>query len=119
MATGGWISGRLALEPRVLDNERAPVTLRVVSNRRVKDKTTGEYTPKGDFFTVVVWGDSRKVAKTLSKGDAIVATGRWEQDNYEKNGETREQVQLQAEGFAVVPNLPDDGPTDLPEKGDW
>ena len=114
MATGAWISGRLALEPRTVESDKGPVTLRVVSNRRIKDKTTGEFTYKGSFFNVVVWGDSRKLARSLTKGDSVVAIGRLEQDTYEKDGQSREQIQIVADSLASVP----DGPTDLPATGD-
>lgn len=119
MATGAWISGRLALDPRVPGSEKAPYNLRLVSNKRIKDRTTNEYTWKGEFYSCVVWGDNRKIVANLKKGDPILVVGRLEQTEYDKEGTTVQVVSIVADHIAIVPPTPDDGPTELPEAGDW
>jgi single-strand DNA-binding protein len=73
------ITGNVVADPKVTGAANQPdrVTFRVISNRRRRDTTTGEWKQVGEFgINVVCWRRlARGVAQALRKGDPVVVIG--------------------------------------------
>jgi single-strand DNA-binding protein len=75
------VVGHLAADPelRYTKNNIPVCNLRVYTNRRWKDKTTGQPREKVDRHTVVCWNaDAENAAKYLHKGSHVLVRGRYE-----------------------------------------
>ena len=99
------VVGNLTKDP-VLNQTKTGVAvanLAIAVNRRVRNSDTGQYEDALDgYFDVVIWRDyAENVAKSLSKGDRVIVTGRITKRSYpDKNGATQWVTEIQADESA-------------------
>jgi single-strand DNA-binding protein len=86
--------GHLAITPEVsyygdADKRNACTNILVISNKRTKDRETGEVRERATRLRWTLWGNqAENAAKFLKKGSHVSVEGRLENNDYEKNGET-------------------------------
>ena len=120
-------TGNLTRDPelRAIPSGTSVAKLRIAVNGRRKDGQTGEWVDKPNFFDVTVWGKSgENAAKYLSKGRLVLVKGRLDWQSWEKDGQTRQRVEIIAESVTYLPSGKGDGkgetggdepPADAPE----
>ena len=94
------MTGNLTRDPelRSLPSGMSVCSLRIATNTRRKDSSTGEWTDKANFFNVTVWGkQGENCAQYLAKGRPIAVQGRLEWRDYEKDGAKREAIDIIAD----------------------
>ena len=75
------LTGNLTRDPelRSTSGGMSVCSLRIASNTRRKDNTTGEWVDKPNYFSVTVWGaQGENCARFLSKGRPVCIDGRLE-----------------------------------------
>ena len=80
------MTGNLTRDPelRSLPSGMSVCKLRIASNTRRKDPSTGEWTDKANYFDVTVWGaQGENCSRFLSKGRPIALDGRLEWREWE------------------------------------
>ncbi len=95
MSNSMTVVGNLTREPelRFLSSGRAVCNLGLASSRRYQ--VNNEWQEQTSFFNLTVWGDmAENVAASLTKGARVVASGRMESREYEKDGVTRTAFDL-------------------------
>lgn len=102
----GSVTGNLTREPelRYTPGGRPVVGLRVASSERIQDAKTGEWRDgKTEYVDVLAWGpQAEHCVESLSKGDRIVAAGRWQKQSWtDKDGNPHSAVKLQAADVGV------------------
>ena len=107
------IEGRLGSDPEKKGNENGPVLFTVCWNQNRK-LPSGEWESTPNWFDVKTWGKTRDTALGLRKGDLAVVEGRLKQEVWEKDGQKRSKLVIEAQSVAVVPK--GETPTDDP---DW
>ena len=86
--------GHLAINPELMmvgeGNNRFPrATVVVISNKRRKDRETGEITERSTRVRWVLWREQAENAmKYLQRGSHVAIEGRLENNDYVKDGET-------------------------------
>ena len=86
--------GHLAINPEMTyvgegDNRVARTSLVVISNKRRKDRETGEIKERTTRVRWTLWRDQAENAvKFLKKGSHVAIEGRMENNDYEKDGQT-------------------------------
>jgi single-strand DNA-binding protein len=95
------LTGNLTQDPELRSTQdgTAVCNLRVATNTRRKDSTSGEWVDKPNYFDVVVWGvQGENVARYLTKGRPIAIDGRLEWREYDaQDGSKRQVVQIIAD----------------------
>ena len=95
------LTGNLTADPelRSLPSGGSVCELRVASATRHKNRTTGEWQDKPNYFNVKVWGaQGENTAKYLSKGAPVAIDGRLEWRQWEaQDGSKRQAVEIIAE----------------------
>jgi single-strand DNA-binding protein len=95
------ITGNLTRDPeqRSLPSGTVVCNLRVASNSRRKDPSTGEWVEKANYFDVTVWGaQAESCARFLSKGRPVAIDGRLDWREFEtRDGQKRQAVEIVAE----------------------
>lgn len=99
------ISGNLTRDPELRDAGGTPLArLRLANNERVKDKQTGEWRDKPNYFDVDVWGRPAEVcAQYLHKGSRVVISGRLQWREWETDGGKRSAVSIVASVVELPP----------------
>lgn len=78
------------------DNGTAKLTVSIAVNR--SQKVNGEWTDIPSYFDVVIWGKSAEnMKKFLGKGKGICVKGELRQDRWEKDGQKKSKVYINAE----------------------
>ena len=80
------LTGNLTRDPelRALPSGTSVCSLRIASNTRRKDQSTGEWVDKPNYFDVTVWGaQGENCAQYLSKGRPVAVDGRLEWREWE------------------------------------
>jgi single-strand DNA-binding protein len=99
------ISGNLTRDPelRQLASGTSVCGMRIAHSERIKDRDTGEWTDRANFFDVTVWGAfGESIAKQCRKGDRIIVAGRLHWREWEaEDGSKRQAVQIVAD--SVIP----------------
>lgn len=100
------LSGNLTRDPDLRSTQSGtPVcSLRIASNDRFKSQS-GEWEDRPNYFSITVWkGMGEWVANNLSKGDAVVVSGRltWREWTAQDGGK-RESVEVTADSVVPVP----------------
>src|SRR5262252_5112900 len=106
------LSGNLTRDPehRTTSGGTSVVKLRIASNERYKNQTTGEWDDRPGYYDITIWkGMADWVASNIKKGDQVVVEGRlrwreWETDE----GQKRQAVDITANSIV---------PADLPPVG--
>lgn len=96
------IIGNVGADPVFNSRSKTPVTnLNVAVTDRKKD---GDRWVSGDttWFRVTVWGrEAETVAETIQKGDRVVVIGSIKLSTYEREGQERSSLEINAETVAL------------------
>ena len=108
------MTGNLTRDPelRSLPSGMSVCSLRIASNTRRKDQSTGEWGDKPNYFSVTVWGaQGENCARFLSKGRPIALDGRLEWREWQdQQGNKRESIEIVADSVQFLGGR-DDAPT--------
>ena len=100
------LTGNLTRDPelRSLPSGTSVCNLRVASNTRRKDGSTGEWVDKPNYFDVTVWGaQGENCAQYLAKGRPIALDGRLEWREWQdKEGNTRQSIDIIADAVQFL-----------------
>lgn len=100
------IEGNLAADPelRFTKDGKAIAKFRVADTARVKDRDSGEWSDGATLWvSVSLWGSiAEAFAENARKGDRVLTTGRLIASEWQKDGETRHGLDLNADTAAVV-----------------
>jgi single-strand DNA-binding protein len=100
------ISGNLTKDPelRQLPSGNSVCKLRIAVNTRAKDRDSGQWTDKPNYFDVTVWGaQGENVAKFLQRGSGLLVDGRLEWREWDaQDGTKRQAVEIIAENTQFV-----------------
>ena len=109
------LTGNLAQEPelRSTPDGTAVCILRVASNARRKDASTGEWLDKPNYFDVTVFGaHGENAARYLAKGRAVAIDGRLDWREWQsQDGSKRQAVQIIADAVQFL-GAPQHAPSD-------
>jgi single-strand DNA-binding protein len=95
-----WITGNLTKDPELKPTNAGTMLVRfsVATNKRVRDKDTGEWSNgPASFWDCVAWADlAEQIAESdLRKGSAVLLYGEEEQQRYTgSDGQERTGVQI-------------------------
>ena len=100
------LTGNLTRDPelRSTASGTSVCSLRIASNTRRKDQSTGEWVDKPNFFDVTVWGaQGENCARFLSKGRPVAIDGRLEWREWETpEGHKRQAVDIIADAVQFL-----------------
>ncbi|HYN51039.1 MAG TPA: single-stranded DNA-binding protein [Thermoleophilaceae bacterium] len=100
------LTGNLTRDPelRSLPSGTSVCNLRVATNTRRKDGSSGEWVDKPNYFDVTVWGaQGENCAQYLSKGRPIAVDGRLEWREWQdKEGNKRQSVDIIADSVQFL-----------------
>ena len=107
------ITGNLTRDPELRSTGGGtPVcSLRIASNTRRKNQTTGDWEDKPNYFDVTVWGaQGENCARFLAKGRPVAIDGRLEWREWQdKEGNTRQNVEIVADSVQFLGSRDDAG----------
>jgi single-strand DNA-binding protein len=108
------LTGNLTRDPelRSLPSGMSVCSLRIATNTRRKDNSTGEWTDKANYFSVTVWGaQGENCARFLAKGRPVAIDGRLEWREWEtQDGHKREAIEIIADSVQFLGGRDDAGP---------
>ena len=108
------LTGNLTRDPelRSLPSGMSVCSLRIASNTRRKDQSTGEWQDKPNYFDVTVWGaQGENCARFLSKGRPVALDGRLEWREWQaQDGTKRQNVEIVADSVQFLGGR-DDAPS--------
>jgi single-strand DNA-binding protein len=108
------LTGNLTRDPelRSLPSGMSVCSLRIASNTRRKDQSTGEWVDKPNYFDVTVWGaQGENCSRFLSKGRPIALDGRLEWREWQaQDGTKRQSVEIVADSVQFLGGR-DDAPS--------
>ena len=108
------LTGNLTRDPELRSTGSGmPVcSLRIASNTRRKDNTTGEWVDKPNYFSVTVWGaQGENCARFLSKGRPVAIDGRLEWREWQgQDGAKRESIEIVADAVQFLGGRDDAAP---------
>jgi single-strand DNA-binding protein len=100
------LTGNLTRDPelRSTPSGMSVCSLRIASNTRRKDNTSGEWTDKPNYFSVTVWGaQGENCARFLAKGRPVCIDGRLEWREWTgQDGAKRESVEIVADAVQFL-----------------
>src|ERR687890_817992 len=107
------LTGNLTRDPelRNLPSGMAVCSLRIASNTRRKDQSTGEWVDKPNYFDVTVWGaQGENCAQYLAKGRPVAVDGRLEWREWEdrESGHKRQGIDIIADAVQFLSSPRDD-----------
>lgn len=95
------LSGNLTRDPelRSTGSGTAVCSMRVANNERVKNRDTGEWGDRPNYFDVTVWaGQGENCARYLSKGSRVYVHGRLQWREWQTSeGQKRQAVEIVAD----------------------
>ena len=95
------ISGNLTKDPelRQLPSGNSVCKLRMAVNTRVKDRDSGQWTDRPNYFDITVWGgQGESVARYLKRGSGLLVDGRLEWREWDaQDGTKRQAVEIIAD----------------------
>ena len=108
------LTGNLTRDPelRSTPSGMSVCSLRIASNTRRKDNTTGEWTDKPNYFSVTVWGaQGENCARFLSKGRPVALDGRleWREWEAQDGSGKRQAVEIVADSVQFLGGRDDAG----------
>ncbi len=107
------LTGNLTRDPELRSTAggTSVCSLRIATNTRRKDQSTGEWVDKPNYFDVTVWGaQGENCARFLSKGRPVAIDGRLEWREWQGNdGVKRESVEIVAESVQFLGSRDDAG----------
>jgi single-strand DNA-binding protein len=100
------IEGNLTRDPelRQLAGGNSVCKLRVAVNERVRDRESGQWSDKPNYFDVTVWGaQGESINRYLQKGSGIMIDGRLSWREWDaQDGTKRQSVEIIAENTRFV-----------------
>src|SRR5215813_8761881 len=100
------IEGNLTRDPelRQLAGGNSVCKLRVAVNERVRDRESGQWSDKPNYFDVTVWGaQGESISRYLQKGSGIMIDGRLSWREWDaQDGTKRQSVEIIAENTRFV-----------------
>jgi single-strand DNA-binding protein len=100
------LTGNLTRDPelRSLQSGMSVCSLRIASNTRRKDNSTGEWVDKPNYFSVTVWGaQGENCARFLAKGRPVCIDGRLEWREWQdQSGNKRESIEIVADAVQFL-----------------
>jgi single-strand DNA-binding protein len=100
------LTGNLTRDPelRSTPSGMSVCSLRIASNTRRKDNTSGEWIDKPNYFSVTVWGaQGENCARFLSKGRPVAIDGRLEWREWTaQDGGKRESIEVVADSVQFL-----------------
>jgi single-strand DNA-binding protein len=100
------LTGNLTRDPelRSLPSGMSVCQLRIASNTRRKDNSSGEWVDKPNYFDVTIWGkQGENAAQYLSKGRPVALDGRLEWREWQdKEGNNRQSVEIVADNVQFL-----------------
>ena len=100
------IIGNLTRDPemRYTPNGQAVCSFGVATNRRWKDKNTGEQKEETQFHNIVAWGKLAEIVQQiLHKGNKVFAEGRLQTRTWEgQDGARRERTEIVMDNFVAL-----------------
>jgi single-strand DNA-binding protein len=107
------LTGNLTRDPelRSLPSGMSVCSLRIASNTRRKDNSSGEWVDKPNYFDVTIWGrQGENAAQYLAKGRPVAIDGRLEWREWQdKEGNNRQSVEIVADNIQFLGGR-EDGP---------
>jgi single-strand DNA-binding protein len=106
------LTGNLTRDPdlRATNNGVSVCKLGIAVNTRKKDNTTGNWEEKANFFRVTVFGrQAESCGQYLKKGRPVAIDGRLEWSQYERDGQTRESIDIIADNVQFLGGRDDAG----------
>jgi single-strand DNA-binding protein len=107
------LTGNLTRDPELRSTQSgmSVCSLRIASNTRRKNQSTGEWEDKPNFFDVTVWGaQGENCARFLSKGRPVALDGRLEWREWEtQDGQKRQSVEIVADAVQFLGGRDDAG----------
>ena len=89
-------------EVRAMPNGGSVMNLRLVTNEKWKTKD-GEQKERADWHSITqFFKESPRIAQYLTKGKAIIVTGKLRNESYEKDGEKKYKTYVQADNITFV-----------------
>lgn len=112
------VTGNVVRDPADKDivkvGETYKMTVTIAVNRNVK--TNGEWNSIPSFFDVVMWGKlAENVGKYMVKGKPIAVNGSLVQDRWEKDGEKKSRIYINAEHVQLLGGKEQTGHTNQAE----
>ena len=100
------LTGNLTRDPelRTLPSGMSVCSLRIASNTRRKDNSSGEWVDKPNYFDVTIWGrQGENAAQYLAKGRPVALDGRLEWREWQdKEGNNRQSVEIVADNIQFL-----------------
>ena len=100
------LTGNLTFDPelRALQSGTSVCKLRIASNTRRKDNSTGEWVDKPNYFDVTIWGrQGENAAQYLTKGRPVAIDGRLEWREWQdQQGNNRQSVEIVADSVQFL-----------------
>ena len=100
------LTGNLTRDPelRSTASGMSVCSLRIASNTRRKDNSTGDWTDKPNYFDVTVWGaQGENCARFLAKGRPVALDGRLEWREWQdQQGNNRQSVEIVADSVQFL-----------------
>lgn len=95
-------TGNVATDPelRFTPNGDPVLGFRIACNERRKDANGTWVDGKRIFLNINVWKNAEQLADDISKGDEITVEGRLHEREYEKDGQQRRSIELDADTVA-------------------
>ena len=108
------LTGNLTRDPELRSTQSgmSVCSLRIASNTRRKDQSTGEWIDKPNYFDVTVWGaQGENCSRFLTKGRPIALDGRLEWREWQaQDGTKRQSVEIVADSVQFLGGR-DDAPS--------
>jgi len=107
------LTGNLTRDPELRSTQSgmSVCSLRIASNTRRKNQSSGEWEDKPNFFDVTVWGaQGENCARFLAKGRPVALDGRLEWREWEgQDGNKRQNVEIVADSVQFLGSREDTG----------
>jgi single-strand DNA-binding protein len=107
------LTGNLTRDPelRSTGSGMSVCSLRIASNTRRKDQSSGEWVDKPNYFDVTVWGaQGENCARFLAKGRPVAVDGRLEWREWQdQSGNNRQAVDIVADSVQFLGGRDDAG----------
>lgn len=113
-----FLAGHLTRDPELRSTaEGNPVlSFGIAVNERIRDKQTGEWRDRGNFFDCTMFGArAESLSRFLSKGNKVSIEGRLRWNQWERDGEKRTKVEIVVSEIELMNARPSEDESYSPE----